>query len=551
MTTMSELATQIGLQIKSLALTSVRYDAAQSLNSTQQAQARANVGLPLPALSEAAIQYVTTTGNDSNDGLTPGTAKATLAAAVTALRTVGGGVIQLGKGSRTLNSTLNLTELENIEIRGMGSRYSTLVMNTGQIGFDLTGTPSWRLSGFRFYTIGQTTPATVAILLGRSSTHGTVEFSRLEDVWFDMHSDMTANGNVGTIGIYNRTAEIASMDKNVVILADRPYVATKSNVFSISSSLTTPAYTTSMSVVEISGSPTFIAFGGPALTLEGVYDFYFRGYMQGRGATPTPAAPYAVEVRGACGDIEIHGSYEQFTGVLSTTGNISNLELVGRVPQSGSASLILLDGSTGGSPGIQGGRIDLCPTAATAHALIDQGTGANQLGVYDVDIHLYSQQTLQCAAVAFGGCTIRADATTPTLNWVPERRGNVVMTRQYAQLSGQLRISGTSATFAAGASNGTSAPTPNTSSANQNRGDVNFGSGTSPSAGAQVVVTFGGTVAYPATPKIIITPTNAATYDLGLYISAKSTTAFTVSSKNAPAASQAVGIYSFDYVILG
>src|SRR5690242_12426141 len=82
---------------------------AQTLTSGQQTQARANIGLPLPAIAQAAIQHVSSAGNDSADGLTPGTAKATVAAAVTALRAVGGGaggatggIIQLGKGSRTL-----------------------------------------------------------------------------------------------------------------------------------------------------------------------------------------------------------------------------------------------------------------------------------------------------------------------------------------------------------------------------------------------------------------------------------------------------------------
>lgn len=505
---------------------------------------------PIPALAQAAIQHVTTAGNDANDGLTAGTAKSSVAAAVTALRAVGGGIIQLGKGSRTLTSTLNLTDLENIEIRGMGSRYSTLVLNTGQVGIDLTGTGSWRMSGLRLYTIGQANPATVGLLLARSVEHDHVEFSHISDVWFDMHSDMSANGGAGTIGIYNNTAELTSADKNVVIIADRPYVATKSNMYGISSALTTSTTVTSMSVVEISGSPTLIALGGAALTLENAQNFWFKGYMQGRGATPTPVAPYAIEVSGSCADIEITASIEQFTGALRTTGNIQNLRLRGRMPNSTTDSYILLDGSTGGSPGIQGGQIDLTPGNGTAHALIDDGTGVNQLGVYDVDIHLYPAQTIACAAVGFAGCTIRADATAPTLAWVPERRGNVVLTREYALVTGQFRVSGTSTALAAGANNGTTPPAPNTSSANSNRGDVNFGSGATPTSGAQVVATFG-SVAFPAPPKVVITPTNAATFDLGLYVSAKSTTGFTVSTKNAPAASQPVGTYKFDYVILG
>ena len=506
---------------------------------------------PLPALAQAATQHVTSAGVDTNDGLTPGAAKKTIAAAVAALRTVGGGSIRLGKGALTVNTTIDLTELENIEIIGMGSRYTTLVLNTGPIGIDLTGTPSWRMRGLRLYTIGQPTPATVGLLLSRSVAHGTVEFSNISDVWFDMHSNMAANGGVGTIGIYNNTAEIMSAGMNVVVMADRPYVATKANIFNISSTLTTRTTVTSMSVVEITGSPTFMAFGGPAITLEGAHNFFFRGYLQGRGATPTPAAPYAVEVIGSsCSDIEIRGSFEQFTGALSTTQNIQNLQLVGRMPQSSSASMILLDGSTGGTPGIQGGRIDLLPGSGTAHALIDDGNGAGQLGVYDLDIHLYAGQSIDAPAVGFAGCTIRSDADNPTLAWVPERRGNVVLTRTFSRLTGQLLLSGASAVLTAGANNGASGPVPTKASANANRGDVDFGSGTSPSAGAQVVVTFAA-VAYPTMPKVVITPSNLQTFDLGLYVSARSTTGFTVSSKNAPADSQVAGIYKFDYVVLG
>jgi hypothetical protein len=44
---------------------------------------------------------------------------------------------------------------------------------------------------------------------------------------------------------------------------------------------------------------------------------------------------------------------------------------------------------------------------------------------------------------------------------------------------------------------------------------------------------------------------NAVTKALGLYVSAATLTSFTVSAENAPSASQANTVYSFDYFCIG
>jgi hypothetical protein len=107
---------------------------------------------------------------------------------------------------------------------------------------------------------------------------------------------------------------------------------------------------------------------------------------------------------------------------------------------------------------------------------------------------------------------------------------------------------GSTTTIAAGAAAGTTPPTPTLSNANDARGQINAGTGTGPSAGAQVAVTFAQPYRAVA-PSVVLTPLNAATAALQAYVSA-STTGFSVFT-TAPAASQTVGTYQWTYQVLG
>jgi hypothetical protein len=105
-------------------------------------------------------------------------------------------------------------------------------------------------------------------------------------------------------------------------------------------------------------------------------------------------------------------------------------------------------------------------------------------------------------------------------------------------------------TAAAGANAGTSPPAPVVAATARNhRGNVTFGTGTTPAAGAQVTVTY--SAAWPLAPFVTVVAKNSATAALGLYISANATGSFTVSTTNAPAASQANTVYSFDFIVTG
>lgn len=108
---------------------------------------------------------------------------------------------------------------------------------------------------------------------------------------------------------------------------------------------------------------------------------------------------------------------------------------------------------------------------------------------------------------------------------------------------------GTAPGVVPGANNGTAPPAPTDVNANDTRGVILFGSGSTPAAGAQVAVTFA--AAFTVAPVVTLTPGNAATQPLGLFVSAVSTSGFTVSSVSAPTASQAATVYSVAFQATG
>lgn len=80
------------------------------------------------------------------------------------------------------------------------------------------------------------------------------------------------------------------------------------------------------------------------------------------------------------------------------------------------------------------------------------------------------------------------------------------------------------------------------------RGQMTWGTGTSPAAGNQVVVTFGSVQS--SYGSMDIQAKNSVTQALGLYVVSATTSGFTVAAANAPAASQANTVFSFDYTFV-
>lgn len=101
---------------------------------------------------------------------------------------------------------------------------------------------------------------------------------------------------------------------------------------------------------------------------------------------------------------------------------------------------------------------------------------------------------------------------------------------------------------------GTSPPSPVvTTGSNDCGGTITWGTGTLPSNAAQLAVTFAVPWVIPGGggPHVNVTPINAATQALGLYVSGISPTGFTVNVATAPAASQGASVYQFCYSAAG
>lgn len=120
-------------------------------------------------------------------------------------------------------------------------------------------------------------------------------------------------------------------------------------------------------------------------------------------------------------------------------------------------------------------------------------------------------------------------------------------------------MSGQTVAVAAGANNGTSPPTPTLGGGSRDtNGSISFGSGSSPAAGAQVVLTSGaGWSGVGITPAgglgTLLQPLNAATAALGPWYCGWDSAGrvLTISSTNAPAASQTATTYSLSYAVIG
>lgn len=102
--------------------------------------------------------------------------------------------------------------------------------------------------------------------------------------------------------------------------------------------------------------------------------------------------------------------------------------------------------------------------------------------------------------------------------------------------------------LAAGAAAGTGAPSPAIVAGSTHlRGAIRFGTGTGPSAGTMISVTFPQALA--SSPVVLLTATNAATAGLQLY-SVPTATGATIGANVAPAAGQALGTYIVQYEVV-
>lgn len=121
-------------------------------------------------------------------------------------------------------------------------------------------------------------------------------------------------------------------------------------------------------------------------------------------------------------------------------------------------------------------------------------------------------------------------------------------------VNGHVQYGASAPAVAASAGAGTNPPSPvAVTGSNDCAGAITWGTGTLPNTQAQLSVTFNTAWVIPGGggPHVNVTPTNAATQALGLYVTGISPTGFQVNVASAPAASQGSSTYSFCYSAAG
>jgi len=182
-------------------------------------------------------------------------------------------------------------------------------------------------------------------------------------------------------------------------------------------------------------------------------------------------------------------------------------------------------------------------TSATDAAIISAENRLQSVG---------SSRALGLVASNQSGGVLRLRMTGNDLNGFGSGRDSFVSSGVIVRTDQNYSVGSGAAspTAAAQAAAGTSAPSPTIGSNTwDNAGLINTGTGSGPTTGTQVTVTFSG--AWRRTPFVTITPENAATAALQPYVTSTSTTAFSVGFGVAPAASQAVGTYAFNFSVNG
>lgn len=523
---------------------------------------------PLPPID--ATDYGAT-----GDGTTDDTAA--IQAAINAANAAGGGTVSFPAGTFI---TTGLTLYSEIHLRGVGPESSAIKLAANTNGSVIL-TDQY------------------ATHIATDTTSGPRDFS-IRDLTIDGNRTNQASASGPALGIHGRSYVI----DNVII--QNAYGDGFHTMWGTASPFITPngfeSFITRLKIIECNGSG--LKFEGPHDTH--VSDMFIMKCGKTSAAYPLYVASSAGRASGCnFSNFHIYGGEGYNYGLVCNESGIrfvnivvegavtaqvmlwaAQIQIDGAHLYSGSISvatvkgLIFGDGSHTNINGctLTGIKVENCGNGAIdfaqaglnntveAHEFWTSGTAPTTLGLigtipaqlrlsFQSSDQSYVPTTSNQMRVTGFVRVIAADAANPALIVQPHasHTGRLVEFRNPAGTAqalvnkeGRFAYAGTAPTLAAGANNGTSPPTPtNTSTSNDMMGGVNVGSGTGPAAGAQAVVTF--SAAYVNTPKVMLMPANAATQALGLYVSSPGTGSFTISSVNAPAASQSVGTYQVYY----
>jgi hypothetical protein len=318
--------------------------------------------------------------------------------------------------------------------RGDGSGNTILLGATkGQGGWAATFGPVFDCTGAGHVQLWDFAISTKNVVLNQSSigiyfARSTAAFSaytqnnEVRNVYMEMWHDATANGGVGTVGIYGRAVETSYFINNTV-LADYPYVFTSQDVFGIVSP-NQPVNNTHLFCTQNSIWGGYAnGYYAVALLQGNVQNYTFYDIAIGQHPTGTGTHAFKVLADSATPTQPIYGLNiaaiqveGPWTGVLSTTAPLHGMRLGASYSQDtvGTNPGILLSGV---NAKLNHCEINLTNSnAVTVQKMIGDG-GALTGGVNSCVIHLPSPLTINAPFTAGAGNTIYANTTNPSITF--------------------------------------------------------------------------------------------------------------------------------------
>lgn len=327
-------------------------------------------------------------------------------------------VVHIPRGRYLLNSPINLTNHTSLILKGQGigdpwkplAHYGTILIgNTGGIVIDVTGSRYLVFQDFRIIA-GEKNPSTVGILYARSTKCEYCEFNSLSNVAVHLRSIPGANNGNGTVAIYNRAAELWRA-WNIWLIADNAVVFTAGNIFKTESPFTKHSGIISMSECTIGGASALHALNGHCILVDTGWDIEVTNtYLAGKGPE---RCPYAIRMTGWQPTAFTYTGHVEFGGgLLYSDATLVDVKL--RATMCALRSLICLDGTGEGVPGIRGGEITVIPThGSKPHHLIE--AVGKQNGIVNATANLYPDQSVSAAGGSCTGNIVRAEHENPSV----------------------------------------------------------------------------------------------------------------------------------------
>lgn len=188
---------------------------------------------------------------------------------------------------------------------------SIIYAETGGLAVDCTGTYNVSLRDLSIISQGRSNPATMGILYARgvSPQRQYCNQATLSNVTIDLASNPSAHNGLGSIGLYNLTAEMHQYI-NMQVSADTPVVFTSTNIAGISSNYytinTDPAFRSTSSVGMLGSATALHSRSGgtfPCLYINGTVTININGgYLNSLGTK----MDQAIYINGSH-DVKIHG----------------------------------------------------------------------------------------------------------------------------------------------------------------------------------------------------------------------------------------------------